>query len=836
MKIGDLRFAIGDLALAIFLLQACGSLGAAQVGSSTTKQRSQILIYRHQANPYSQPELKLIALDGQMGRWADGQMASSPPAHCLPANLPTCLPAYLPTALLSAPPQSSTPHSADQVLLSIYDAVNGALRANATLAGGSTNPTPHNADQVLLASYDSVNGAVRFNCVVGCVGQGGFEVNGTQLTSTGTINFLNSAATNGLTLTFSNPSAGQIQLGLSGNLASIAIPGSSATDQASLGSELTSASGWTSTGWTGSYSAGFTNGSSNTNPLSYTISGMAAGQYYLVTGTISGSTAGSLTLSLGGTTVNPGGAIIAPYWSGNGTWTAGVLTTGSGAFTVTPTSTFNGTFGSISVKQVSPITTLNMTTSDSTGAVSLEFSQAAQSGNNMYIGTGSTYPSGAYSLGVSQNVQNNVCVGPLTCAQNVTGFNLTAYGEGALRYNVSGFDSTCIGQNACEDNISGAYLYGIGQSSLQSVTTGYEDVGLGGGTLQNCTTCTFDLALGVDAMHYHVTDTYNIGLGRNAFSGSASSGSYNVVIGPLSFPDLQNNNNVMVGYSQGTNSPDFLDSVCIGALACTGGASAAPQYDVFIGEDSAVAVTSANYDVAIGQAAVNSLTTGSNNAILGYGAGHSLTTGGYNTAIGSAALYSDTTTSYLTAVGDAALDYETGANSTAVGYQAGYNNTGGGITAVGTQAGKTETTGANDTYLGYAADSSSAGLSNVTCLGYNTKCSTSNTMVFGSSSVTDAYFGSTTPSAQIHATNSVLSGHINQSATGNFAGTCSMSSSSSCTITLSAAFTSTPICLVTPQGTTAAYAACSVSGTTVTITASASNSLTWGALVIGNPN
>lgn len=43
-----------------------------------------------------------------------------------------------------------------------------------------------------------------------------FQVNGTNLSSSTTVNFESSAATNGLTFTFTNPSAGNVQLGLSG--------------------------------------------------------------------------------------------------------------------------------------------------------------------------------------------------------------------------------------------------------------------------------------------------------------------------------------------------------------------------------------------------------------------------------------------------------------------------------------------------------------------------------------------------------------------------------------------------------------------------------------------
>jgi hypothetical protein len=83
-----------------------------------------------------------------------------------------------------------------------------------------------------------------------------------------------------------------------------------------------------------------------------------------------------------------------------------------------------------------------------------------------------------------------------------------------------------------------------------------------------------------------------------------------------------------------------------------------------------------------------------------------------------------------------------------------------------------------------------------------------------------------------------VAGHINQSATNNVAGTCAMNSGTSCTFTLTAAYNGAPICIATAQGTSIAggAVACSVRGTTVTITAATANSNTWGAMLIGNPN
>jgi len=78
--------------------------------------------------------------------------------------------------------------------------------------------------------------------------------------------------------------------------------------------------------------------------------------------------------------------------------------------------------------------------------------------------------------------------------------------------------------------------------------------------------------------------------------------------------------------------------------------------------------------------------------------------------------------------------------------------------------------------------------------------------------------------------------HLVQIAAGNTGGTCSMSSATTCTVTLASAFT-TPVCVASQQSSGTVIAAeCSVSSTTVTVTAASSNSATWGVLVFGNPN
>jgi hypothetical protein len=85
-----------------------------------------------------------------------------------------------------------------------------------------------------------------------------------------------------------------------------------------------------------------------------------------------------------------------------------------------------------------------------------------------------------------------------------------------------------------------------------------------------------------------------------------------------------------------------------------------------------------------------------------------------------------------------------------------------------------------------------------------------------------------------------ISGALNQAAASSFAGKCSMSSGTSCAFSTSATYTSYLSFVSIDQSSappsTAIPAKCSLSGTTATITAGASNSLTWDCVFVGNPH
>lgn len=81
----------------------------------------------------------------------------------------------------------------------------GTVPAGVAVINCSTNMTCAFSGNVLTLTASGGGG-----------GGGTFQVNGVNLSSSSTINFLNSAAHNGETVTFTNTSAGNIQLGLSG--------------------------------------------------------------------------------------------------------------------------------------------------------------------------------------------------------------------------------------------------------------------------------------------------------------------------------------------------------------------------------------------------------------------------------------------------------------------------------------------------------------------------------------------------------------------------------------------------------------------------------------------
>jgi len=115
-----------------------------------------------------------------------------------------------------------------------------------------------------------------------------------------------------------------------------------AYDGAQTSGELVNGTGWTSTGWTGSWSTGWTHSTGNTSILSYPIT-LSPNTSYLIKLGISSGGSGGVTVAIGGVTVATStfGVII----------NTGFDVVTNTQLTITPNTLFSGTVRDISVKQ-----------------------------------------------------------------------------------------------------------------------------------------------------------------------------------------------------------------------------------------------------------------------------------------------------------------------------------------------------------------------------------------------------------------------------------------------------------------------------------------------------
>ena len=95
------------------------------------------------------------------------------------------------------------------------------------LFSGPVSGTYNNGDCLQLGV--TAGSITLVDAAAACASAIAFQVNGTGLSSASTVNYQNSAATNGLTLTFSNPSAGNIKLGFTGTLTNVGLANSAMT-------------------------------------------------------------------------------------------------------------------------------------------------------------------------------------------------------------------------------------------------------------------------------------------------------------------------------------------------------------------------------------------------------------------------------------------------------------------------------------------------------------------------------------------------------------------------------------------------------------------------------
>ena len=230
-------------------------------------------------------------------------------------------------------------------------------------------------------------------------------------------------------------SASFITLNLATN--NVAIKGTTATDLPTYGSELLTSAGWTvNAGWTESPDDTFAHtGGGGTATLTHSAT-IANATKYQISWTVTGRTAGSFTVSVG--------ALASAAQTSTGSF--GPTTTSTAAFTITPTTDFDGTISVTSLKQITAVSTAIASLLDSTGTTRLEL-RAGTATLNTFVGLSA----GAY---------------------NTTGYSNSAQGVNALYSNTTGYYNSAQSVYALYSNTTGTYNSAMGYQAGRYITDG----------------------------------------------------------------------------------------------------------------------------------------------------------------------------------------------------------------------------------------------------------------------------------------------------------------------------------------------------------------------------
>jgi len=371
-----------------------------------------------------------------------------------------------------------------------------------------------------------------------------------------------------------------------------------AEESAPLGDELLSASGWTSTGWTGDWASGWDHTTGNTTALLNSLAAVS-GNYYQIAYTVTGRTAGTFTITFGGVTSEAIGV--------TGAW--GPKVTSTGTLSVTPTIDFDGAIV-LSIKQITGIYNPIYKVLNSAAGSALEIRSTTNALYNTFIGVnvGRYNTTGYY----------NAALGVSALCFNTTGYQNTALGVNALYSNTTGYYNTASGVAALQSNTTGNYNTASGVAALYSNTTGHSNTALGSYALQYNTTGNNNTALGYAALQSNTTGNYNTALGVNALY-SNTTGNYNTASGVAAlYSNTTGHSNTALGvsalYSNTTGHSNTALGVNAGRYTSATAANETSNNSVYLGYNTRSSASGATNETVIGASAVGN---GSNTVTLG---------------------------------------------------------------------------------------------------------------------------------------------------------------------------------------------------------------------------
>jgi hypothetical protein len=403
--------------------------------------------------------------------------------------------------------------------------------------GGGTATGTNTGDNAVNSNYSSLEtNATHTGDATGATALTVVGINGQNLAALATGILKNTTGTGipSIAVAGDFPTLNQNTTGNAATASSISTPatftGTALTDQPTLSEEFLDAAGWTSTGWTGDFTNGWTHTPGNTTVLSQSKLASNATKYK-ISYTVTGRTAGSITITFGGQSLSTitGAGVFGP------------TTTTTTALSITPTTDFNGTI-IISIKELTAVSTpiLQLNTAGNVTVTDIRYSLSS---TNAFYG----YEAGGYIL----NGVGCTGIGYQALKANTSGLDNTGVGYQALSATTTGASNTGIGSQALKLNTYGVANSACGYLSLGSNTTGSNNSGFGSSSLQSNTTGNNNTGIGRQALSANTAGINNTSVGYQSLIANVSGGN-NTAVGTLSlFGITTGASNTAIGRNSG---------------------------------------------------------------------------------------------------------------------------------------------------------------------------------------------------------------------------------------------------------------------------------------------
>lgn len=465
----------------------------------------------------------------------------------------------------------------------------------------------------------------------------------------------------------------------------------------SFGTNVLSEVGWSTTGWSGSFSEGFTHISGNTTPLIVTLPNLLSGKYQIDfdatdVGTETGGTS-DFYITLNDSyqfETYKGTFATTKYELGL------VHVSGDGVLKIIPRDGWTGKISNLRLRLITNTNFPHYLLQDSANSTISEIRSSKN--DNLFLGKNSgrfiTSGTGNYTLG-----------------------------DGAMEEATTAFWNVAIGTLSQQKAISSSRNVSAGYQSLRDIETGHRNVALGSFAGLRMKNGYHNILLGADS-GWFLEDAHDnvvlgtVGLGNNKTANNV------IALGERVMSNSQDGNHVFAAGRLAGNYNQADNNVFIGNMA--GYQNKTGSGNFVAGSQASQANQSGSYNTAIGRLALNKSTSSSNNVAVGYMSQFENLTGQHNISVGNSALENNKDSHFNIALGASALTAFDGGDGTGENIAIGRNAAFSGVSikrsvalganalqksngerdvAIGTSAGLLHVNGLGNIFLGASAGS-----------------------------------------------------------------------------------------------------------------------------------